>query len=178
MKRWQIILGIALIALGVLSLLEVLFDINFWRFLGPLFLIGLGVLLILRPRIAGENVKVQMPILGDVRKSGTWEVTDHEIWMIAGTNRLDFTDAVFPEGDGRIRIFGFVADVKITLPDDVGLKIESNAFVSEFKGLNSKEERILSPLLYHSTNYSETQKRINLSTLGFVSDIKVKSSLM
>lgn len=178
MKRWQIIIGIALITLGVLSLLEVLFDIDLWRFLGPILLIGLGVLLIFRPRMAGENVKVQMPILGDVRKSGTWEVTDHEIWMLAGTNRLDFTDAVFPKGDGRIKIFGLVADVKITLPDDVGLKVDANAFVSEFRGFDSKEERILSPLVYHSSNYSESQKRVNLSTIGFVSDIKVKSSLM
>lgn len=178
MKRWQIIFGIALIALGTLSLLEVVFEIDFWRFLGPLLLIGLGVLLIMRPRIAGENVKVEMPILGDVRKSGAWEVTDHEIWMFAGSNRLDFTHAVFPEGDGRIKIFGFVADVKIILPDDVGLKIESNAFVSEFKGLNRKEEGLLSPVVFHSSNYSESQKRVNLSTLGFVSDIKVKSSLM
>jgi len=178
MKRWQIFLGIALISLGTLSLLEVLFDIDLWRFLGPLLLIGLGVLLILRPRIAGENVEVQMPILGDVRKAGSWEVTDHEIWMLVGTNRLDFSSAVFPLGDGRIKIFGFVADVKITLPDDVGLKIDSNAFVSEFKGLNSKEERLMSPLGYQSPNYSESQKRVHLSTIGFVSDIKVKSSLM
>ena len=178
MKRWQIILGISLIALGILSLLEVLFDIDFWRFVGPLLLIGLGVLLIFRPRFAGENVHVQMPILGDVRKSGAWEVTDHEIWMLAGTNRLDFTDAVFPEGDGRIKIMGFVADVKITLPDDVGLRIDSNAFVSELKGINGKEERIMSTLVYQSPNYTESQKRVNIWTIGFVADIKVKSSLL
>ena len=178
MKRWQIVLGITLIVLGLFSLIEVFIKFNPWRYFGPLLLIGLGILLILRPRIAGKEIKVQMPILGDVRKKGIWEATQHEIWWIVGTSWLDFTDAVFPKGDALIRIFGFVTEVKITLPDDVGLKINSIAFFSEFRGNEGKEERILNELDYETPNFNSTEKRVAVQTVGFVSEVRVKSSLM
>jgi len=49
---------------------------------GPLILVGLGLLMILRPRMAGPGVKVRIPILGDIRNTGVWEVTRHEILVV------------------------------------------------------------------------------------------------
>lgn len=178
MKRWQIILGIVLITMGFFALIDVVFEVNLWRFLGPLLLIGLGLLLILRPQLAGPEVDVKMPILGEVRKTGHWEATQHEIWWLVGTNRLDFTDAVFPEGEAVIKIYGFVTDIKITVPDDVGLQIDSNAFVSELKSRDGSEERFISPLMYQTANYQEADKRVRVLTVSFVSEIRVKGSLM
>lgn len=178
MKRWQIILGIVLIVLGMFALIDAIFNINPWRYFGPLLLVGIGVLIIIRPRIAGKDVKVQTPIFGDVRKKGFWEVTQHEFWWIVGTSWLDFTDAAFPSGDAVIKIFGFVTDVKITLPDDVGLQINSTAIVSELRGQEGKEERILNPLDYQSEKFDSKEKRVTIQTLGFVSEVRVKSSLM
>ena len=178
MKRWQIILGIVLIVLGLFALVDTIFNVNPWRYFGPLLLVGIGVLIILRPRIAGKDVNVQMPILGDVRKKGFWEVTQHEIWSIAGTSRLDFTDASFPSGDGVIKIFGFVTDVKITLPDDVGLQVNSSAIVSEMKDQQGKQERILNTLDYQSDNFESAEKRVTVQTLGFVTEVRVKPALM
>ena len=178
MKRWQIMLGITLIVMGLFSLLDVLFNFNPWRYFGPLLLIGFGVLIIFRPRIVGKNVNVQMPILGDVRKKGLWEATQHEIWSIVGTCWLDFTDAVFPSGEAQVKIFGFVTDVKITLPEDVGLQIISSAIVSEFRGFEGKEERILNSLEFQTPNYFSAEKQVTIQTVGFVSEVRVKPSLM
>ncbi|MFN2303573.1 MAG: cell wall-active antibiotics response protein LiaF [Anaerolineales bacterium] len=119
-----------------------------------------------------------MPILGEIRKSGVWEATQHEIWWFVGTNRLDFTDAVFPKGEALIKIFGFVTDIKITLPADVGLRLDSNAFVSELKRPDGKEERFVSPLSYQSPNYKQTDKRVRVQTVSFVSEIRIKPSLL
>lgn len=98
--------------------------------------------------------------------------------MLAGSNRLDFTDATFPNGEATFRIFGFVADVKIILPEDVGLSIESNAFVSELKGLFQKEERFLNPLTYETEGFEAAVKKVRLQTFSFVSEIRVKRPLM
>lgn len=179
MKRWQIIVGIVLIVLGISALLNQIFPgLNIGRFIGPLILIGLGALLILRPRIAGPEVIVQVPILGDIRKTGTWEVTKHEIWWFVGSNRLDFTEAVFPQGDALIKIFGFVNDIKVILPEDVGLRVDSTAFITEYHGLAGKQERFLSPLEEQTANYSLAEKRVNLQSFAFVSEIKIRPSLM
>lgn len=177
MKRWQVTIGIILILLGIIALMnQVLPNLRIGRFIMPLLLIGLGLLLILRPRIAGPDVIVQIPILGDIRKTGIWEATQHEIWWFVGSSRLDFTEAVFPKGDAVIKIFGFVTDLKVILPDDVGLRVTSSAFVSEYSGLQGKQERFLSLLEEQSANYSSAEKRMDLQTVAFVSEIKVRPS--
>jgi hypothetical protein len=175
MKRWQVIVGIILILLGIIALMNQAFpNLRIGRFVGPMLLIGLGLLLILRPRIVGPDVILQIPILGDIRKTGIWEVTQHEIWWFVGSSRLDFTEAVFPKGDAVIKIFGFVTDVKVILPDDIGLRVSSSAFVNEYSGLHGKQERFLSLLEDQSTNYSSAEKRVDLQTVAFVSEIKVR----
>lgn len=178
MKRWQIFLGLVLILLGLFSIVNTLFEINVWRFVGPLVLIGLGVLLILRPQMVGPGVEVKEPVLGDIKRAGAWEVTDQEIWWFVGGNRLDFTDAIFIEDQITIKIIGFVTEVRITLPEDVGLKINAVGFYTEFKGFDYKEERFVSMVDYLSPNYHEMKKQVQLETVAFVSDIKVKPSLI
>jgi predicted membrane protein len=178
MKRWQIILGIVLIVLGLFALIDTIFNINPWRYIGPLLLVGIGVLIILRPRIAGKEVNVQTPLFGDVRKKGFWEATQHEIWWVVGDCWLDFTDASFPSGDALMKIFGFVTDVRITLPEDVGLQVNSVAFVSELRDQQGKEERIMNGLDYQSNDFESKEKRVIIQTLGFVSEVRVKPSLM
>ena len=178
MKKWQIVLGIVLIFLGLFSLSDALFNVDLGRFVGPLILVGLGLLLILRPRRAKAGVQVEMPILGDIRKNGAWEVTQHEFWWFVGENRLDFSAAIFPQGEGTIKIVGFVADVKIILPADVGLQLESASFVSELMLPEGKQERFLSRLSYQSPNFSQVEKRVLIETVGFVSEIVVRSPIM
>jgi len=178
MKRWQIIIGITLVVLGIFSLLNQVFPgLRIGRFFMSLLLIGLGALLILRPRVAGPGVIVQFPILGDMRKTGAWEVTQHEIWWFVGSNRFDFSEAVFPNKDAHVKVLGFVADLKIILPEDVGLCVESSAFVNEYHGLQGKQERFLSPVEDQTPNYLTADKRVKVQVYAFVSEIKVKPSL-
>jgi len=178
MKRWQIITGIVLVLLGLIALFEEIFMVDLWRFIWPLILIGLGVLLVLRPQFAGQAVQVQMPILGEIRKSGAWEATQHEIWWMVGTNRLDFTEAIFPKGDATIRVIAFVAEVIVILPEDVGLRVESSSFVSELKSGAGNRERFLSFLEHETPNFEIAKKRVTLQTIAFVSEIKVKPPLL
>ncbi len=178
MKRWQIIAGIGLVVLGFIALFEAIFRVNLWRFIFPLLLIGLGVLLILRPQLTGPDVHVQMPLIGDVRKTGAWEATQHEIWLIVGTTRLDFSEALFPQVDAKIRMIGFVNEVKVILPEDVGLRVESSSIVSELKTSEGKQEQFFNFLAYESPNFVNAEKRVTLQTIAFVSEIKVKSPLL
>lgn len=179
MKRWQIILGIILVVLGIFSLLGQVFpDLRIGRFFFPLFLIGLGVLLILRPRMVGSGVIIEYPIIGDLRKTGNWDVSQHEIWWLVGSNRFDFSEARFPIGEAKIKVIGFVADITIILPEDVGLLIESTAIVSEYKGLQRKQDLFLNTLQEETPNYLTANKRVKVQAFAFVSEVKVRPSLM
>ncbi len=178
MKRWQIIFGIGLILLGLFALIEVLTGINLWGLVFPLILIGIGIWLIIRPKLVERDVQVEMPILGDVRKKGAWQVGHHEIWLLVGSTRLDFTKADFPEGKGRIKLFGFVNDLKVILPEDVGLRFSSSAFLSELKGLDRKQEQFLSILEYESPDYLHVEKHVSIESLGFVTEIQIQRPLI
>ncbi len=178
MKKWQLILGSILLLFGLFALIEVIFDIDLGGFIWPLILIGIGSLMLLRPRMVGEGVQVNMPIFADIHKKGAWQVGRHEIWTFVGSVRLDFTDAIFDQNEGEIKIYGFVPEVKITLPDDVGLRVESAGFVTEIRTPTGKTERFLSSQVYETENFLSASKRIVLQTGGFVSEVRLKSSLL
>lgn len=174
MKRWQIVIGIILIVLGLISLLDNLFSVNLGRFIGPFLLIGLGLLVIFRHQMIGPGVEVRMSIIGDIQKSGNWEAKKHEIWWFVGTTKLDFSGASFPEGEAKIKIFGFVNDVKILLPEDVGLRIESSAFFSDYRGIERRTEDHFGFLTDQTSNYPSMEKRAIIQITSFVADIHVK----
>jgi lia operon protein LiaF len=177
-KRWQIIFGIGLILLGLFALVDVLTGIDLWGLVFPLILIGIGILLILRPKLAGQDVQVQMPIFGDVVKKSAWQVGLHEIWLLIGSTRLDFSNAEFPDGEGEIRLFGFVNDITVIFPEDVGLRLSSSAFVSDFQSPQGKQERIMHSLEYESPQFFNTKKRVHIKFLGFVAEIQIKPPLI
>lgn len=173
MKKWQVIVGVGLILLGLISLLEIFFEIDLGRFIFPLILIGLGLLVIFRNQLVDPGVEVRMPIIGDVRKSGDWQAKRHEIWWFVGTTRLDFSEAIFPEGEAKIKIFGFVNDVKIQLPQDVGMDLGSFGFLNEYHGINKREERFFGILEDRTENYPLAEKKVMIQINGFVADINV-----
>jgi len=173
MKKWQIIFGIVLIIFGLFSLLDILFEIDLGRFIFPLILIGLGLLIIFRHQLAEPGVEVRMPIIGDVRKSGGWQADKHEIWWFVGTTRLDFSNAVFPTGEAKIKIFGFVNDVKIFLPEDVQIQLGSFAFLSDYHGITRREERFFGILEDRTDDYAIAEKKAVIQINSFVADIHV-----
>ena len=174
MKKRRIIFGIILIVLGIFSLLEALFDINFGRFIFPLILIGIGLLIILKHQLSEPGDDIKMRILGDIHKSGTWEARNHEIWWFVGSTTLDFAEANFPDADAQFKLFAFVNDVKIFLPADVGLRIKSSAFLSEYHSKDKSEERFLGILEEQTDNFLSVEKRVEVLVNGFVADIHVK----
>ncbi len=178
MKRWQIVVGIILIVLGLISLFEVVFDISVGRFIGPLILMGLGLLLLLRPQMAGPDVDVKMTFFGEIRKTGVWDVRNIELWSFVGETRLDFTDAIFHDRENTIKLIGFVKEVRIILPDGVGIEVESAAFVSEVKAPEGKQERFIGAMQYRSPNYDSVEKHVLIHTTAFVSEIMIKPSLL
>jgi predicted membrane protein len=173
MKKWQIIVGVGLVLLGLFSLLDTFFEIDLGRFIFPLILIGLGLLIIFRNQLVDPGIQVRMPIIGDIRKSGGWQAKRHEIWWFVGTTKLDFSEAVFPEGEAKIKIFGFVNDVKILLPKDVEMDLGSFAFISEYHGIEKREERFFGILEERTENYPSAEKKVMIQINSFVADIRV-----
>ena len=108
-----ILIGVVLIAAGLMFLLGNLFDINLGAYCFPVGLILLGVFLMLRPRMVAPGTRSDVLLIGDLDRSGTWDVTDEEVWAFIGDINYDLTKASIPKGDTTIRVTGFINDVEI-----------------------------------------------------------------
>jgi predicted membrane protein len=172
-NQGQLAFAVILILLGIMFLLGNVLDVNVWKLAWPLGIILFGLWLLLRPRFTATDTSSQV-LLGDFRRKGEWQVAEQDIFLGIGDVVLDLTSAEIPLGETRIRVWGFVADMKLTLPQDVGVSVSSNAFFSEVKGLGKKREAFLTTLRVNSDNYPDAERKIRLEASYFVADIKIK----
>ncbi len=168
--------GGLLIIVGLAYIAGQVFQINIWGILWPLLLILLGVWLLLRPLMLRSGSNVDVFFIGDIRRSGTWQVHNEEYWRFIGDVKLNLTQADIPLGETVYRTNGFVNDVKAIVPPDVGVAISSTAFITSTKAFGRKQESFVTPLEITSENYASAERKIRLEVTGFISDIKVIQS--
>lgn len=174
-KRLQIYVGAAILALGLLLLVGAIFSIDVWGYLWPLIFIGLGILLLTRVQSSHEGYgESYIHLLGDVRRTGAWQVRDQEIWCLVGDVRLDLTEAETPPGETTLRLQGLVNGITVILPEDVALAVTSTAFVTEVKMLGYKQDYIFTPYTTETDNYREADRKVRLELLYVVADLKVR----
>jgi lia operon protein LiaF len=173
-KRLQIYVGATIVALGVLSLVGTLWNIDVWGYLWPLLFIAAGVLLLTRARSPERYGETHVRLLGDVRRLGAWTVREQEIWCIIGDVNLDLTQAEVPAGETPIRVVGFVGDVTVTLPEDVGLAVSTTAMVTTARVFGQKQDYVFTPYRMESDAYREANRKIRLDLLYMVADLHVR----
>jgi len=173
-SKGQLYFGAVILVIGVLLLFGRLVKVSFGRFFWPLLLIGGGIWLIMRPRMVGPDTEFSGRVLGDIRREGPWTVRNEEIWFGVGDIKLDMTEAEVPFGETSISIYGFMGDIDLTVPEDVGLLVNSTAFVSSTKMLGEKRDYFLSTARLTSPNYEEAERRIRLQVTCFVADLDIR----
>lgn len=171
-SRGQLVIGSMLVFWGLITLIGAVFNINLWTFFWPLLLIAIGLWLLLRPRLFGNYTRFRF--FGDINRYGAWQVNDQEIWGFIGDVDLDMTAADIPLGETNLRIFGFIGSVILLAPEEVGVSVSSTAFVTNARVLEQKQDGFLFPVNITSDNYANAERRINLETYFFISDLKVK----
>jgi predicted membrane protein len=174
MNRSAIFFGGTLIAVGLLFLAGNLFNFNVWAVAWPLVLIGLGGWLLLRPRMVTPGTNVDFRFLGEIKRRGAWQVAPEDMTVFVGDIDLDFTQAIIPAGQTRLHISGFVGDVDVIIPKDVGIRVVSSAFVTDIKFMGQKHEGFLSPVEFANPAYATAERKVLLETAWFVGDIKIK----
>ncbi len=173
-NQGQFYLGIIIVVFGVVLLIANIFEINLWILCWPMIFILLGAFLIFRPQMVEPGTEMTQKILGEIQRSGPWQVVDEEFWYFVGDVELDMVNADIPDGITKIRTIGFVGDIDVYVPGHVGVAVESVAFVSDISMPDSKEENFLTPVNLHTNNYKLAEKKILLQATGFVGDIKVR----
>lgn len=174
-NRTTLIIGIALVAFGGIAIFNILFNINIWAVFWPLLLIGIGLLVIFRPKTIDSNTELIFRPLGDLNFAHEWQVSPKEIWFFVGDVDFDFSQALIPEGVTKIRLFSFVGDIRVRENANAGLKIRSSAFITDSKINGQKENYFLSPMNYTSLDYETYTQKVDIESWFFVGEIRVES---
>ncbi len=174
MRNWYITLGAVIVFIGLLFLIGAVTGVNLGDFICPIALILVGVALIIRTRRISRDTAFTAKLIGDIRRRQGDKVQNEEIWVGIGDVDLFLTDADVPTGETRLRMVGFVGDIDLRIPEDVGLSITSLAFVTEAKMFGEKKSHIATPYEYVSPGYAEAERKIRLETTFFVADMKAR----
>ena len=173
-NQGQVLFGVLIIVIGLAFLLGSVFDVDVGGLCFPAGLILLGIWILFRPRLVGPDAARGLRVFGPMRRRGVWQVADEDIWIFVGDVRLDMTQAEIPLGETRIRVFGFVGDVRLLVPEGVGVSLSSMAFVTDARLLGQRRDGLLVPVHLTSDDYETGERKVRLETMSFVGDVRVR----
>jgi lia operon protein LiaF len=168
------VIGVVLILFGLMFLIGNVFDIDVGALCWPVGLILFGVWILLRPQLASPGKALRMRAFGPIRRDGAWQVADEELWLFVGDVHLDLMQAEIPLGETLIRVSGFVGNVRMLVPEGVGVSTSSTAFVTDVRALGERRDGFLAPVSLTSDDYETAERKVRLETAFFVADVRVR----
>lgn len=82
--------------------------------------------------------------------------------------KFDFTKSFIPDKETKIKLSGWVGDIKIKIPEDIEFSIEARASVGDLVVGDVKEDGLLKDFQYKTNGYNEAVRK-----LAFDFDFKV-----
>jgi len=174
MRKSEILIGSIVLGIGALLLIGALFNIDIWGLICPAGLIGLGAWLIYRTQKDPGGADVKIRFVGDIRHRGVWQAENEETWGFVLDTVLDFSEADLPDGETTFRYGAFVNDVKITVPPEIGIAIQSMAFMTEARINGPGEQTFFVPFEWQSDNFATASKKVVIKPMSFVSEVKIQ----
>jgi len=115
-------------------------------------------------------------IFGDIKRINRATRLDSEsITTLFGDVRYDFTRTSLEPGDHRVRIFTAFGDIKLRLPEGVGLSIDGFALFSDVEVETERSgEEEMTGTSYESENFASAPIRLHLTVFGLFGDLELK----
>ena len=171
--RSEFLIGSILLILGILWLGSNILGVDIWALCWPAGLILLGTWLLVRPRIMKDGARIQSLMFGDVHRSGSWNLANEEIWMGIGDVDFDLREAQILPGETVLRVISFIGDIDLLVPPEIGVSVNSYAFLTDSRILNRKRDSFVIPIEFQSEGYLSAERKLRLEVFGFINDIKV-----
>lgn len=177
MRKTELFFGAVVLGVGVLLLIGALFDIDTGSLICPGALILIGVWLIYRVQTAPQKTAVNFRLVWDFkRRQGVELLQSEEHWAFVNDLSLDLSQAVLAPGETSLRLGAFVNEIKLRVPADLGIAIDSMAFMTETRIFDDHQQTILSPFVWQSENYETADKKIIVRPISFYSEIRIRKS--
>jgi predicted membrane protein len=174
-KSGQKVLAWMAIAFGGILLAANIFQIDTDKIFFPLLLVVVGLILVFRPKSMRFVGDVSFAFASNKKLDKSWNVKNQEFWQFAGDFYIDLPAMNLPNGETDIRVVAFASEIDINLPKDIGLMIDATGFVTSIKQDGDKEENIFAGSHFKSDAYDQAKRKLRLETLGFVSEIDLRT---
>jgi len=140
-----------------------------WK-LWPFLLIYCGIRLLI-----GHSFKVSIEKSGrrhEKGRSGWRMVTEAKYadpnWLVEPINRsvgvadfhFDFTKAFIPDKETKIRLSGWVGDIRIKIPEDVAFSLNAKARVGDINLGDTTESGLLKDFYFAASGFEEATRKI------------------
>lgn len=174
------IFGLIVMLLGFAFLFDQAFGFDLVRFVWPIGLIlaGLAVILLRNktPDFDVEIGKQNNAFISEMNRNGRWLVENESFSAFIADMTLDLSNADIPKGETIFALSGFIGDISVRVPDDVGVMVSSSAFISELSAPGMKEGGVLGPSKVVSDEYDTAVRKIRIEASYFISDITVQTT--
>lgn len=168
----QVVFGGLVLLFGLSILLGSLLDISPGALCFPTVLILLGVWILVRPKLAAPGRALRIAIFGPVRSSGPGEMADQDIVLFLGDVRLDLTEADIPPGETLINVYSFISNVRLKVPEGVGVSVSTFAFINDIRVLGRRRGQPFLPASLQSEGYEAAERKIRVEAVAFIADVR------
>jgi len=168
--------GLILIVVGLIILFHNL-DISVFRFLWPLAIVAVGVYIIWRAFVkrqdAGSTLR-ETGFIGDFTLGRVTGELDHtSVSHFIGDVKLDLTGATLKPGTTTFRLFTFIGDVQVRLPERMPVEVDGTSLVSDMELLDRKKSGVFPTLKAKTADYDTAPNRLHIACTNLVGDITV-----
>jgi len=114
--------------------------------------------------------------IGDVHFGNDyWELRPMNISHFIGDTTLDLTKAQIPVGETRVYVSSFIGDVKVFVPNDlgVGIQVVSSSLIGDVKVLGQKRGGLFNQMSVETPFFPDSDKRVVLIVSSFIGDVRV-----
>ena len=143
-------IGLALVALGILSGLAAMRARRFARRLSRAF--------------------------GHVKSAGEWRVDDAVVRTVIGDIHLDLRSADLPEGETELTLLCWLGTIQVQVPAHVGIDVEAQTFVGTVDVLGVREEGVIRDINVRTDDYNTASHRLKLRLSTVIGELMVVRS--
>jgi predicted membrane protein len=146
--------GIILIIIGLLFLMNILFDVNVWSLFWPIILITIGFAILLKgttkstkTEFSEDSLNISSIFTGIDKKINSKIFKEAKIFTMFGGTELDLRKAGFDNNEAEIDLTVIFGGVTITVPENVVVKSEGSAFLGAWENKADSSTDKKSPVL-------------------------------
>lgn len=151
-----------------------------WAIAGAAFglaLVALGVLSVLAAMRVRRFSRRLRRTVGHVEGGWGLRVQDGVISTVVGDITLDLASAALPEGDTELTLLCWLGAVTVIVPPDAGLDVTAQSLLGSVRVLDRREEGVVNDIHVLSDDYATRPRRLRMRLSTLVGEVTVVASM-